>query len=635
MNSITLNNICSKAFEEALSEVQHLHAEQSIIALDKGPLYFNHAIELYNRIIRSTDYATNSALQQWGRKIEPIHHNRSQWLFQLPRPLIQDILRYLQGNDLKALLLSCKSWLDFVPQRVAEDQILMPKLFVQYLIAYRITTISSLSYITQHLVQCVVECGSQVTGLDLSNFYITDTDIQNITIFFKNLQVLNVSDNVDITTNGIAQIGELTRLKALDLHNCDFAAKDSVHSFSNLNKLEVLNLGACTEVGDWLQIPTTLNALRVLNVAQCGLPPSSAAVITSLSSLEEVNVSQNNLLAPEMLVAIAQLPRLRILKMKYCRVTDAVLFEIVQRTTLVALVLRGASDITNKGIAAVATHPLLQRISLVHCHLKDADCLELAKMRLVHTLDISENEDITIRGIAELTRLTSLQTLVLKDSFITDQMCEKIGQITSLQKLVINAGQLTRDGFRSLSTIPSLRSLRAENQSDTDLNCIEIAKCTTLEQLILSGSEELSENGLGHLASLTRLRSLYLNCCAVNDAMCTILATFSSLEKLSLEGSNGESNAPLVSAQGVHQLNQLRSLSLRSCDIDDTVLNAISAFSFLQELDISENQRITDQGFCLLAQNRSLKKVLLVNVPITDRAIEVFINGNSACKVLA
>lgn len=106
---------------------------------------------------------------------------------------------------------------------------------------------------------------------------------------FPRLQKLNLSNCPWLTHEGVAQLAQLSHLKALTMEQCsELTLPDAI---SGLAALQKLNLFACGSLCSLPEGFSRLVSLRTLNLSWCGklkeLPESTSA----LSLLQSLNIS--------------------------------------------------------------------------------------------------------------------------------------------------------------------------------------------------------------------------------------------------------------------------------------------------------------------------------------------------------
>jgi hypothetical protein len=208
---------------------------------------------------------------------------------------------------------------------------------------------------------------------------------------------------------------------------------------------------------------------------------------------------------------------------------------------------------------------------------------------------------LTEKGVAACGKLRFLASVFLRTQHIlTLEDLKGLGRLRRLSKLKIrNCSDFAVPGLQDLAECPALTSLTWEEASITDAVLEAIADIPTLKELKLHRCRLVTEVGLGHLVSKgVKLTELILNSC------------------------------PLITDVGVMSLayqpdSQLETLELRSLNLTDESIKALTGLKKLKDLTVSDCPNISGEGLEYLLQHVSLRRLSLQSVPkISDRTIE-------------
>ena len=159
--------------------------------------------------------------------------------------------------------------------------------------------------------------------------------------------------------------------------------------------------------------------------------------------------------------------------------------------------------------------------------------------------------------------------------------------------------------------------LMLEDSQVTDADLEQVAKLSSLRGLVLSRTA-VTDVGLQKLATLTELVQLTARRTSMVHG--PDLSKMRNLEDLDY----GFTSVHLIDTQG---LTKLKSLGLRSTEIDDETIAALSPLPSLKTLDIAgapgDSIDITDDGVLLLTKEKypKLSTLYLYQTRVTDDAI--------------
>lgn len=208
--------------------------------------------------------------------------------------------------------------------------------------------------------------------------------------------------------------------------------------------------------------------------------------------------------------------------------------------------------------------------------------------------------EIDDQSLAPLTGLTKLRSLNLGDTAITDAALETVGKLTTLTNLDLRGCEVTDAGVASLGELTNLKALRFSGKSGktdvTDDSMPTIAKLTNLKVLALDFLNfAASAEGLEQLGGLGEMSELYIGKTLVNDESLAVIAD---------------------------KFPKLKKLRAAASQVSDAGLESIARMTALEELDLSENSQIFDDGLKHLASMTQLKKLNLWRVQVTDEGVK-------------
>lgn len=197
-----------------------------------------------------------------------------------------------------------------------------------------------------------------------------------------------------------------------------------------------------------------------------------------------------------------------------------------------------------------------------------------------------------------LTDLKSLRVLNLADSSFSDESLPVLERVSpTLTSLDLRGCQISDKATAVIARFAGLRVLRFNGKngktSISDDGLKALAACTALKVLALDELTFVGTDGIAALTGLANLEELYVGGTIVDDDSCSVIAGFPKLKKLRLARNQ----------------------------ISDIALNTLSECKQLEELDLSEDSLITNDGMAFLAKLTSLKKLNLWRVQISDEGV--------------
>jgi hypothetical protein len=167
-----------------------------------------------------------------------------------------------------------------------------------------------------------------------------------------------------------------------------------------------------------------------------------------------------------------------------------------------------APGVTDDTIASTVRLPHLKALQIVSDDVSDAGLLHLARAEDLTFLKVTSDK-ITDAGFAALRRLKGLNKLSLNltGPQITDSCLSHIAKLPHSEYLIINATNVSSDGFAQIVKLPKLIILYIDSPflTDADLECVATAHDLFHMTLI---NANVTDAGLMHLAHMTKLAML-------------------------------------------------------------------------------------------------------------------------------
>jgi len=302
----------------------------------------------------------------------------------------------------------------------------------------------------------------------------------------------------------LSPLANLTSLTSLDLRSCDQVT--DLRPLAKLVNLESLELG---------RFPGDMGEMNV----------HSLSPLAKLAALRSLDLSSNPHIGT--LSALCALPRLEMLDLRNCRISD--LKPLAQLTTLKSLNLHGCEEIVDVTPLAKLTN--LESLAVGATWIALDDLSPLAGLTNLRQLELSEWREVS--DLTPLTNLTGLESLILhRFNGVSD--ISPLAKLTNLKHLNLESSENIQD-LSPLSQLKKLESLSLTAcRGVSDLS--PLAGMAGLTRLSLHYCSNVSD--IEALKGLGNLRTLSLEeCMQIQDL--TPLSGLTSLRSLYLNGCNG------------------------------------------------------------------------------------------------
>ncbi|CAB9527421.1 F-box LRR-repeat protein [Seminavis robusta] len=428
------------------------------------------------------------------------------------------------------------------------------------------------------------------------------------------LTLLDLRGSPKLTDKGLLQLPDLPGLEVAKLDGCHALIGRGLLAFSASHRLHTLSLSNCRRLTDEAIINVSHLASMenlVLEGCRC-LTDRALAALPGLSRLQKLDLSQCDLLTDSGLEHLDCLDNLEEVSMGWCR------------------------GITNRGINIFTAQPGRERLRVFHlarCLVTDDGvdylgrlsglvelnlngCSRIGGHALARTLErIPKLEVLDVSycpGILRTSwqgKIPSLRTLELCFSGVQDSHMAKLSDLPNLEELNLDSccvGDWTIAHLADNNVVPNLKSLDLSDTDVSDLSMVHVAKLTKLTRLSLFYAN-ISNGGLRHISNLTSLEVLNLDSREISDSGLTYLRNLKNLRCLDLfSGRISDSGCAHIS-----QIKSLEALELCGGGIGDLGCQLISELENLTNLNISQNDRITNRGASALAPLTKLKSLNL------------------------
>ncbi len=233
------------------------------------------------------------------------------------------------------------------------------------------------------------------------------------------------------------------------------------------------------------------------------------------------------------------------------------------------------------------------------------------------TLPKCSLDDRSAEAIASLGRL---HDLTFVNTRVSPQQMERIAQSKNLLRLKLYGDHFTDAHLSGISHCRYLQRIEIDGATVSDVGLRQVAKVSTLRWIRLNQLPQVSDQGIEALSKIPQLEALLLNSLSLTDRCLPAISRLEGLRKLAIR-----SDLPMrqITDQGVAHLagmEQLESLELTPCPLQNTSLATMGSLRSLRRLDIS-GSRITDAGLHHLRELDSLHSLDIAQTEVTDAGL--------------
>lgn len=197
-------------------------------------------------------------------------------------------------------------------------------------------------------------------------------------------------------------------------------------------------------------------------------------------------------------------------------------------------------------------------------------------------LDSCPVGDVAICHLADNSVAPRLLSLDLADTNLTDLSMIKIAKFENLTRLSLFYCNITNNSLRHVAKLQNLEVLNLDSRDISDDGLYHLCGMKRLRSLdVFSG--RITDTGCNHLSKITSLESLQVCGGGIGDLGCSILASLDKLRSLNLSQNERITNQ---GAAALATLTNLRSLNLSHTRVNVMGLRLFSGLKNLQSLVI-------------------------------------------------
>ncbi len=226
--------------------------------------------------------------------------------------------------------------------------------------------------------------------------------------------------------------------------------------------------------------------------------------------------------------------------------------------------------VDTKALEQLQNLPHLERLTLYNVKLDDAGASHLQHLRRMRFLVISRSDSTVPNELDDFSFLECMP---------------------HLQGLVLTRSNFDDDDATSLAGLPRLEILFFHGSPKlSDAGMASIGQIVSLDKLVLEGTK-VGDRGIAQLSRLKKLRVLGLKGSPVGDEAMAAVGQLANLEELDLTGTN-------VGDDGVAQLSNLKKLKamrLNETQVSDASLDRLSQMPGLVEIELRRT-KVSNEG---------------------------------------
>ncbi|KAK3444979.1 hypothetical protein EUGRSUZ_A00583, partial [Eucalyptus grandis] len=432
--------------------------------------------------------------------------------------------------------------------------------------------------------------GGQVTGLDLSNEFITGRLDDSSSLFRLNyLQRLNLAFNNFRSSEIPFGFGNLTNLVYLNLSNAGFAGQVPI-GISRLTRLVTLDVSLMYYAG--------FTSLKLEN-------PNLKMLVGNLSELRElyldgVNVSTTG---NELCNALSSsLPKLQVLSVTNCYLSGPIesCSSLVKLHSLSVIKLDG-NNLSTTVPEFFALFSNLKTLHLSSCGLLGVFPQKIFQVQILQTLDLSMNQLLQV-SLPEFPENGSLQTLILSFTNISGRLPYSIGNLKNLSTIALVNCSLSGNIPSSFTNLLRLTFLDLSLNNFTGL-IPSLSKSKNLTQITLSHNKLTGPINSTQWESLLTLLNIDLGYNSLEGNIPSSLFALPSIQKLQL--SNNQFSGHLMGSFNA-TLHMLATVDLSNNNIGGELPMFIWKLRGLKYLSLSSNNFIGSLHINLVCQLKNL-----------------------------
>jgi Leucine-rich repeat (LRR) protein len=248
----------------------------------------------------------------------------------------------------------------------------------------------------------------QITGVDLSTSWVTDSDLPELAEQ-TSLTKLDLS-MTRITDRGLLALKPLSNLTDLNLYYAEMVTDQGLAVLKNLKALKRLNLRGTKITDSTLQTLNSLTSLESLDIGFAQVTDSGILRLGALSNLKEFSIGGNKLTDAGLQI-LRQMPALTSLDVSGSQRTDSGLWSV---------------SLTESGLATISTLKSLSHLRLNGMGVSPRGLAQLKDLAKLDRLDLQSCGRINDEAVPSLKSFAALKVVDVSAAALTDKGLEEL-----------------------------------------------------------------------------------------------------------------------------------------------------------------------------------------------------------------
>jgi Leucine-rich repeat (LRR) protein len=303
--------------------------------------------------------------------------------------------------------------------------------------------------------------------------------------------------------DALQYVAVLGNIESLRIYNASFSASAAgLQHLAQLPHLQELTLKS-TDITDAGLAPIgNLRRLRSLELRNNrGITGNGLADLARLRHLESLDLTDTKV-RDDGVAQLSRLANLQSLKLPTKGVTGVGFDD--ERGWVKLSMLRPGIDLTDDGLRYIGRIRSLKSLTLSGIAVSDDGLLHLTGLRNLEELIVSGTR-ITDWGMRHIGRLDGLKSLTVSGTRVTDDGLLHLGELRKLEVLTIPSKGITDAGLEHIKDLTELRSLNLQWTDTTDAGLAHLVELPKLEYLNVQHTR-ISDAGLEYVKEMKRLR---------------------------------------------------------------------------------------------------------------------------------
>lgn len=262
-----------------------------------------------------------------------------------------------------------------------------------------------------------------------------------------------------ISDMGLAHIKGMKQLELLDLSDCVLLTSDGMKYLKGLTKLRNLSIGSPLITDEGLPHLANLTNMVAISFKDCAISDSQFESLSAMSKLKEFDIFKTRG-GDRALAVVSGAKEMTKLKLRDSAITSNGLVEHISKfVNLVALDL-GETETTDQALVAIAKLGKLEDLNLLRTKVTDEGIAALSTMKLKR-LNLDDIASIGDGVVSHVAKIQTLEFLHLGKTRVTDSGIQALFPLTNLKDLILNDTAVSGTAIEQLQArLPKVKIVR-------------------------------------------------------------------------------------------------------------------------------------------------------------------------------